>query len=222
MSSSLAAPLAPPQLWLIKISSSTLYWWWGQHCPLWGGWEEEEDDEADLVLHPKLLPQLPQQIFLWAVSQECRARSIESCLWISFFPDMPTKLFLALFSFMIVSNVFLPLPSGFRSGPRSASAPAGRGTILRDANYWELKWRYNENNEDDNDNDDDDDSDADNVDDEHDSEMRMAMMLVMMRTSSCSQHPVMIGNPELMLQIIIVTLVNSILIVIVGSQKSML
>ena len=44
-----------------------------------------------------------------------------------FFPDMSTKLFLPLFSFMIVSNVFLPLPSGFRSGPRSASAPAGRG-----------------------------------------------------------------------------------------------
>ena len=67
-----------------------------------------------------------------------------------------------------------------------------------------MKWRYIENNEDDNDNDDDDDSDADNVDDEHDSEMRMAMMLVMMRTSSCSQHPVMIGRPELMLHKVVV------------------
>ena len=45
-----------------------------------------------------------------------------------FFPGVSTKLFLALFSFIIVSNVFfLPWPSGFRSGPRSASAPAGRG-----------------------------------------------------------------------------------------------
>ena len=52
--------------------------------------------------------------------------------------------------------------------------------------------------------------------------MTLMMGMTVIRTSSCSQHPVMMGNPELMLQIIIVTVVISILIVIVGSQKSML
>ena len=47
--------------------------------------EEEEEDEEDLVLHAKLLPQLPQKILLGTVRQESRARSIEGCLEINFF-----------------------------------------------------------------------------------------------------------------------------------------
>ena len=38
--------------------------------------------------------------------------------------------FLQCFELLMVRYVFLPLLSGFPSGPRSASAPAGRGTIL--------------------------------------------------------------------------------------------
>ena len=88
---------------------------------------EEYDDQADLVLHPKLLPQFPQQIFLCTVCQKCRARSIESCLRISCFISQKCqqRSFLQGFvSFMIVRNMVLPLPSEFQSGPRSASAPA--------------------------------------------------------------------------------------------------
>ena len=47
--------------------------------------EEEEEEEEDLVLHAKLLPQLPQKILLGTVRQESRARSIECCLGIEFF-----------------------------------------------------------------------------------------------------------------------------------------
>ena len=178
MSSSLAAPLAPPQLWLIKISSSTLHWRWGQH---WGGawwrsWPCPPSQTPSLVPSANLslhgLPRmqsaqhwkLPALDFLKisspAVSPVCVGHQwVSQCGWVGIthwviFSDfrsfqiseiaiVSTELAILFSSrclnegiscnvcFIIVRNVFLPLPSGFLSGPRSASAQAGQFMIMR-------------------------------------------------------------------------------------------
>ena len=70
--------------------------------------EQEEEEEEDLVLHAKILPQLPQKILLGTVCQESRARSIKCCLGIKFFRAQTGwwRYNLEIFAFRFVKTCF--------------------------------------------------------------------------------------------------------------------
>ena len=72
---------------------------------------------------------------------------------------MSTKVFFARICFITVRNIFLPLPSEFRSGPRSASAPANAEQIDKMTMMMIEVQRDDDDPEGDNDIDDGDDSD---------------------------------------------------------------